>query len=526
MNGSARSGWTAGVVALAVLLVVLVPATARGQSPAPESRLLNVEKQLEKSQHEHEQLQREVQTLADDLAGVRQGLVKAASAVQEHEENLTQLETRLSGLETRRDALRNGLLRRSDQSIRVLMALERLAWRPTEALIAQPLSPAATVRSAILLRAAVPRIQASAEEMRVQLAALATLRGEISSQRDRIGIVTERMASEHGRLKDLFQRKAGLQQDAEERSRDVARRLRELSREAGDLRELMAKLEEERRHRLEEERAATEKARIARERIAEERRLVEEKRLAEEKLRLAEEQRRRDEVRRVEEEARRRDEERALAMARDEAEARRLEAEQKRAAEARRLEDAREAERRAEQARKAEEDHKAGEAARKAEETAAAHEASLAASGAKGKTAGRSAKPFSEARGRLPLPARGRIITAYGQVNDVGLSSKGITIRTRSMAQVIAPYDGVVVFSGPFRGYGQLLIIEHGEGYHTLLAGMTRIDAEVGQRLLAGEPVGVIEDQGEPTLYVELRREGQPINPLPWLAAQKGNNRG
>ncbi len=77
--------------------------------------------------------------------------------------------------------------------------------------------------------------------------------------------------------------------------------------------------------------------------------------------------------------------------------------------------------------------------------------------------------------------------------------------------------------TGPFRGYGQLLIIEHGEGYHTLVAGLSRIDGEVGQWLLAGEPIGQMGDGegGRPSLYVEFRRNGEPINPLPWLAASE-----
>jgi septal ring factor EnvC (AmiA/AmiB activator) len=75
------------------------------------------------------------------------------------------------------------------------------------------------------------------------------------------------------------------------------------------------------------------------------------------------------------------------------------------------------------------------------------------------------------------------------------------------------------------------LIIDHGGGYHTLLAGLGQIDTVVGQRLAAGEPVGVMPEGGDgadgsPSLYVELRRDGQPINPLPWLTASKGNASG
>lgn len=134
--------------------------------------------------------------------------------------------------------------------------------------------------------------------------------------------------------------------------------------------------------------------------------------------------------------------------------------------------------------------------------------------------AARPGRSFSAARGSLPMPARGRVVGRFGEATESG-RSKGITIETRADAQVVTPYDGEVVFAGPFRGYGQLLIIQHGEGYHTLLAGFSRIDSVLGQWLLAGEPVGVMGrgSNGNPALYVELRRNGDAINPLPWLAA-------
>nr|WP_242480579.1 peptidoglycan DD-metalloendopeptidase family protein [Rhodovibrio sodomensis] len=123
------------------------------------------------------------------------------------------------------------------------------------------------------------------------------------------------------------------------------------------------------------------------------------------------------------------------------------------------------------------------------------------------------------------------------------VSAKGIEIVTRPGAQVVAPYDGKVVYAGPFRGYGRILIIEHGGRYHSLLAGLERIDAVVGQWVLAGEPVGVMAGGATaggtgaggqinppagrtPKLYVELRRTGQPINPLPWLARTGDKVRG
>ena len=125
--------------------------------------------------------------------------------------------------------------------------------------------------------------------------------------------------------------------------------------------------------------------------------------------------------------------------------------------------------------------------------------------------------------GRSALPASGRVVHRFGAAAADGAKAEGITIKTRPAAHVVAPRRGTVVFAGPFRGYGQLLIIEHDEGYHVLLAGLGRIDAVVGDEVLAGEPVGAMtaSSNGTPNLYLELRRSGRPINPLPWLAASK-----
>lgn len=128
-------------------------------------------------------------------------------------------------------------------------------------------------------------------------------------------------------------------------------------------------------------------------------------------------------------------------------------------------------------------------------------------------------REFPPAGASLVLPARGRITGTFGEKTETGERRKGIVIATRPAAQIVAPFDGKVVFRGPFRGYGEILILEHVGGYHTLLAGLDRTDAIAGQWLLAGEPVGVMGDAGRdaPELYLELRRDGQPISPLPWL---------
>jgi septal ring factor EnvC (AmiA/AmiB activator) len=128
-------------------------------------------------------------------------------------------------------------------------------------------------------------------------------------------------------------------------------------------------------------------------------------------------------------------------------------------------------------------------------------------------------RPFTAAHGAMVLPVAGRVTRRYGENDEYGVASKGLVIEARPGGEVVAPFDGRIEFAGPFRGYGQILIIEHGDGYHSLLAGLDRIDGTVGQWLVAGEPVGVMPADGRgAALYLELRRHGLPINPLPWLA--------
>lgn len=130
--------------------------------------------------------------------------------------------------------------------------------------------------------------------------------------------------------------------------------------------------------------------------------------------------------------------------------------------------------------------------------------------------------------GPVTLPVAGQIVGRYGESLDFGNTSRGVRLEARPLGQVVAPFDGEVVFAGPFRNYGQILIIEHRGGYHTLLAGLGRIDTNAGQWVLAGEPIGAMgpRNNSQPTLYLELRRNGQPINPLPWLAAGNQKVRG
>ena len=145
---------------------------------------------------------------------------------------------------------------------------------------------------------------------------------------------------------------------------------------------------------------------------------------------------------------------------------------------------------------------------------------------------------FSATRGEVPRPVSGTLIRGFNQPDGNGSTMRGISLMTRPKAVVSSPADGWVAYAGPFRSYGRLLIINAGDGYYLLLAGMDQINVEVGQFVLAGEPVAAMgesgssavasvanasqtasprdDDRGDPVLYVEFRKDGGSIDPEPW----------
>jgi murein hydrolase activator len=131
-------------------------------------------------------------------------------------------------------------------------------------------------------------------------------------------------------------------------------------------------------------------------------------------------------------------------------------------------------------------------------------------------------KTFPNKEVGLTPPVRGTLVERFGELGPDGTPSQGVVFETQPEARIVAPHDGQIVFRGPFRSYGQILLIEHRGGYHTLIAGLGRTDVVVGQWLLAGEPVGITESpkDGKARLYVELRYKGRPIDPWPWLEAR------
>jgi len=140
---------------------------------------------------------------------------------------------------------------------------------------------------------------------------------------------------------------------------------------------------------------------------------------------------------------------------------------------------------------------------------------------------------FASAKGLFAMPVNGVKIREFGASDGAGGVERGISLATRAGAQVTTPCDGWVVYAGPFRSYGQLLILNAGGGYHVLIAGMERISVNIGQFVLTGEPVATMGSRSQvasilaanasqPLLYVEFRKDGTPIDPGPWWAANEG----
>jgi murein hydrolase activator len=141
--------------------------------------------------------------------------------------------------------------------------------------------------------------------------------------------------------------------------------------------------------------------------------------------------------------------------------------------------------------------------------------------------------PFQEARASLPMPVSGRISKSFGAPDGFGGRESGIAMETGQFALVTSPADGWVSFAGPYRSFGHVLIINAGGGYHLVLSGLDRVNVDVGQFVLSGEPVATMGAQpagalapagGEssPVLYIEFRKDGGPIDPSPWWVKSDG----
>jgi septal ring factor EnvC (AmiA/AmiB activator) len=371
-----------------------VAATGIATAQTPDLRAKRLERQLEEARardrlllQDRAALTREMQQLQDETAA-------AAAAIQAAEAAATGIERRLDDLEEARARSEGALEERRERLAGLLLAIERLARVPREALLLREQAPLDAARSGRLLAHAVPHVDGEARALRREIESLAATRAELASERERLAATRARLAAERARLDEMIERRTRLAAALDVERAALALRNDQLGRELGSVRELIETL-------------AAQK-------------------LAAERTREAE---------------------RALAKV-----------------------------------------------------------------------------PMAKARGQARAPVEGRVVAGWGQPQSGGQVQRGVSYEAAAGAIVVAPWHGAIAYAGPFRGYGVILIVESGDGYHWLISGLGRLDVVAGQAVRAGEPVGLAGAAGptKTTVYVELRRNGQPIDPGPWLAAPNG----
>ncbi|MEX2631878.1 MAG: peptidoglycan DD-metalloendopeptidase family protein [Tistlia sp.] len=454
------------VLCLGLATALPAPATqAQGTGqPAPDSELENVERQLELKRQRAEELARERAALNDEIAGLRQQAITAAREAQNLESELDAIEYTLAALRAEEARLGHGLDQQRQTLTETLAALQRVALLPPESLLGQPGEPLDLARGALLLGVAVPEIERQAARLRHDLETLAELHDQIDGQRRDLGQAASRLAGEREKLDGLVARKQTLESAAGADQQALERQVSSLAGEAQSLRDLIVRLEEDRKRRQEQARRVREAAEQAA----------------------------------------------AAAEARARAEA---------------------AERAAAQPAPgaAPGAQPGAQPPAEAPVEAPPQVAALPAPPAAELSRPAGLRGFQRGADVLVMPLRGRVARRFGEPAEGSWeSAQGLSLAARAGSTVVAPYDGRVAYAGPFRGYGLILIIEHGDEYHSLVAGFDRLTAVVGQWVLAGEPVGTLRTGAEPDqrLYLELRRNGVPVDPLPLLATGDDKARG
>lgn len=439
---------------LPVILPVYAASISQQQVEAVEHEALARQMEVKKLQAKSAQLSLE-------LAKMNQKMIQAARQLQADEDKTTRNEAELKLLENKLKIAEEDFNRENAQLAQNLASLQSLALNPTESLLVQPLTPVEIIRSAILLRESVPFLHDKAEKIKTDMESITRQKKEVEVKLKKLAEQKQSLLKQQQNIKKMAAQKTAVRRQIEGESRKTKKEAEKLASQATDLRELMEKLEHEqdikRRRQEELRRAAREREIAARERYAREQAVREQASSAQRQLEEAQRER----------------------LASGEYSGMRT------------------------------------EDGRQYESDQINEDMDLI--NINPKRIKDTAVNFAGARGSLTRPARGPVITAYGQELSKGVTSKGIVIKTRNAAQVIAPYDGSVIFSGPFKGYGNLIIIDHGKGYMSLLAGMDSVDTESGQMVLAGEPVGIMPDADSAKLYVEIRKDKRPVNPASWL---------
>jgi septal ring factor EnvC (AmiA/AmiB activator) len=130
----------------------------------------------------------------------------------------------------------------------------------------------------------------------------------------------------------------------------------------------------------------------------------------------------------------------------------------------------------------------------------------------------RESRDFAGAKGNMRAPAIGDVVHSFGEKKNENETWRGMVLRARPSGTVVAPYDGEVVFTGPFRDYGRMVLLKHSNGFISLLAGLGTIQVGLNQAVSRGEPMGTMPNAASPELYMELRDRSKPIDPADWFA--------
>lgn len=447
------------------------PALAQTAPPGADDvkkKLESKRSELQDVESKTKSLQTDVQDLAAERERLNSRLLETADLIKKSEAQLTTIETRLGELEEQERILKGSLDQRNDQIAKLLSALQRMGRNPPPVLITQREDALEMVRSAMLLSAAFPELGNQAKVLTTRLTELARVMGDIRSQRDQLRTEMTRLSDARTRLAGLMEEKKVTLDERQSELKRMRTAAADISRNVKDLNELISKLDQ---------------------------------------------------------------------AVKDNTSLGAYDEQEKRAPQSvpPNITPNSSAPIPPNSPAALPENQKAPLTAQAPAATSPAGakgvDVVVLSPGATLGSPGR-IKPeiaFSQATGRLPLPAQGRQVLGFSEKTQFGGNSKGIVLETRQGAQVTSPCDGWIVYAGEFRSYGQLLIINGGGGYHVLLAGLSQIDVQPGQFVLAAEPVGTMSgwpqqtqpatSNNAPVLYVEFRKDGKPVDPGPWWVA-------
>lgn len=450
---------------LILLLCLSAPALAAGERDEAEQRRQDVGRTIDLRSGEQAAVKTRAARLAVDLDRIRADLRSASTAMRARTREAAKAQRAAMAAAAAARMAENEIDQRRQELAALVGAMARLSLRPPEALAALKDGPAQAARASMAFKALLPEVERRIEAARLALEAVAALRQQHLERRTSATLAAKSLAKERRELNKTVQEKRRLIRRNETREVNLGREVAKLAKEARSLDSFITALTA---------REATVAA-----------------------ARRSEAARRKADARR-----------KRAAIARDKALAGRPS-----------------------RPRQTPEPQQRGAVIPAPDAPKRAPIGGTDGSAEPG-VAPLAGPPIQLAglRGKfdeMTPPVAGRIIARFGQ--GEGVMSRGLVFAAPAGADVFAPHDGKIAYAGPFRGYGKVTLIDHGQGYHTLLTGLERIDVNVGDWVLGGEPVGALgkgvgvnavgggSEAGAPKLYVEIRKNGEPVDPGPWF---------